>query len=137
MSHTTDRVALAEKIVRGVWSTYTKPMPIPSYHKTPTTPQPENNANSLFVGAKENNAFGLNLISQYYHAPSSLHNEGVWHNCLMGMNYIQLAQRNENRSAEYKRTCEQLATSLYKLNFDDQTSLFRNRTHSEYWNHET
>jgi hypothetical protein len=137
MARTSNRLLLAEKIVMGVWSTFNKPVPIPSYHKTPTTPQPElQPAKNLFVGLKQNNSFGLHLISQFYHAPSGLHNEGVWHNCLMGINYIQLAKQNIN-AEEFLKSAERLGASLYNLNFDKHSHLFRNRTHSTFWNHET
>jgi hypothetical protein len=133
-----DRIALAEKIVRGVWSTFSTPVPIPAYHKTPTTPTtaPDLGKN-LFVTNKENNDDGLHLISQFFHAPSCLHNEGVWHNCLMGINYVLLSQKCQTHQEEYSEKYKKLSDSLYELNFDEKAYLFRNRTHSTHWNHET
>ncbi|KAL0484460.1 hypothetical protein AKO1_005151 [Acrasis kona] len=123
LSCSADRLQLAERIIEGVWSTY-------------KFPAVEDTKNHKLI-FPETNPQGLDLKHQYFHEPSCLHNEGVWHNCMMGLNYV-LASKTQLRINEKSEAVnESLHKNLKQLNYDFERNLFRNRTHSPYWDHST
>lgn len=77
----------------------------------------------------------LHLMHSYFHEPTALHNEGVWHNCLMGMNYLKMGQMTHNGT--YTNVGRRMAQSLLALNFDRERYLFRARTISGHWDTES
>lgn len=88
----------------------------------------------------------LDLVENYYHKPTGLHNEGVWHNCVMMANYYLLLEQQEEisaRSSEESAISGELfcamckvSKSLVELNYDSDCNLFKQRTETEYWSHE-
>eukprot|EP01100_Stratorugosa_tubuloviscum_P006326 TRINITY_DN2738_c1_g1_i4.p1 TRINITY_DN2738_c1_g1~~TRINITY_DN2738_c1_g1_i4.p1 ORF type:complete len:112 (-),score=31.76 TRINITY_DN2738_c1_g1_i4:11-346(-) len=71
----------------------------------------------------------------FYHQSSGLHNEGNWHNSIMGIVYVKLYEQTKKEI--YKQATIKLANSLFELNFDLTTKTFRMRTHSVYFDHST
>lgn len=98
-----------ERVIRAIWSTY---------------------------GIRsQTDSSKLHLMHSYFHEPTALHNEGVWHNCLMGMNYLKLGQLTHNET--YTIVGRRMAQSLLALNFDREKYLFRARTVSGHWDTES
>jgi hypothetical protein len=82
----------------------------------------------------------LDLVSNYYHEETGLHNEGVWHNALMMMNYylLLLTTAKDDDDKQYlSDALIKVTNSLIELNYDSTgTLLFKQRTETEYWSHE-
>ncbi len=81
----------------------------------------------------------LHPIHNYFHAPSGLHNEGVWHNYIMGLSYylcLPLYKHSDpSFCKELEEVLEKVNTNVWKLNFDEKLNLFKSRSNSGYWDH--
>ena len=112
---------LSSQIIKGIWATY---------------PSSNNNNNNNC-----NHHELLDLVLNFYHEPSGLHNEGVWHNCLMAINYYyHLHHKNDEQQQELqqeiKNAMSKVVNSVIRLNYDNMTHMFHQRTETEWWSHE-
>lgn len=116
-------------IIRGIWSTY-----------------PKNREHQEHQESSDSGPL-LDLVKHFYHEPSGLHNEGVWHNCLMAINYYCYCQSRENGNEsennqkevhfneKVKQAMNKVVKSVIELNFDRESRMFHQRTETDIWSH--
>ena len=76
----------------------------------------------------------LSLTANMYARTSGLHNEGVWHNCIMGIVYHWLSEV-EKPAEEYEEALRKLSTSLFENSFDTVEGALKQRVWTACWDH--